>query len=105
MSGGIVQIRPTIGMTFQTLTISTVAVGLDSTKYLDEDGNATRAFLTLEGGQVRYRFDGDDPTSSVGHILDAGGFLVVEGQNQLSTIRFIRSGTSDGAASITYERE
>ena len=105
MSGGIVQIRPTIGMAFQTLTVSTVAVTLDSAKYLNVAGDATSAFATLEGGQCRYRFDGTSPTSGVGHILEPGGFLVVEGQNQMAAIQLIRTGVSDGTLTITYERE
>ena len=105
MSGAIVQIRPTIGMDFETLTISNAAKSLTSSKYVNSAGNATRAFLTLAGGEVRYRYDGSDPTSSVGHVLSSGGFLVIEGQNQMSMIRFIRTGSSDGTASLTYERE
>lgn len=104
-SGGVVQIRPTIGMAFETLTISNSAVGLTSTSYLNTTGNASHAFLTLEGGQVRYRYDGTNPTSSVGHVLDPGGFLLIEGQNQMAAIKFIRTGATDGTASVTYERE
>jgi len=105
MSGSITQVRPTVGFNFSALTISNSAVGIASSLFLSPDGNATVAYLTLEGGQVRYKYSGEDPTASVGHILDPGGFLVITGQNQLSSIKFIRTGGVDGTASITMERE
>jgi hypothetical protein len=92
-------------MAFQNLTISNAAVSLDSTKYLNAAGNAVRAFLTMEGASVRYRYDGVAPTASIGHVIEAGGFLVIEGQNQMENIQFIRSGANNATAMVTFERE
>lgn len=109
MSGSITQVRPTIAYDFETLTVSNDAVGLTATKYRPSTGdankNALKAFITAEGGSVRYRYDGTDPTSTVGHILEAGGFLIADGQHQMEKIRFIRTGNSDGVLQVSYERE
>ncbi len=108
MSGSITQVRPTVAYDFETLVVSNSAVGLTQSKYRPDSGpqdNATKAFLTLEGGQIRYTFHGSNPTTTVGHVLDAGGFLVAEGQHQMEKLKLIRTGSTDGTFSISYERE
>jgi len=109
MSGAIVQIRPAVAFAFETVTISTVAKGLTVATFAPVPGGsqkyATSAYLTLASGQVRYRYDGTDPTSGVGHILDVGSFLVIEGFHQMDKLKLIRTGSADGVISVSYERE
>lgn len=109
MSGSITQQRRYVGFAFETLTISNTAIGLTTNKYrptgADAGKIAEKAFVTCEGGSVRYRYDGEDPTVTVGHILEAGGYLVLEGQNQMNLIKFIRKDGADATLQITYERE
>ena len=103
-SGNIVTTRPTIGYDFETLPVSNTAVGLTASKYAPSGAHcAEHAFVTCEG-EVRYRYDSSDPTASVGHIMQDGSFLIVKGEHQLKTIKFIRT-TSDSTLSVTYERE
>lgn len=107
MSGSIVQFRPTIGYAFEQLSVSTGVQILTPSKYMDSTtaGGATDAFITLNGGNIRYCYDGTSPTSTNGHILLDGGSLVLKGQNQMANFKCIQTGSSGSEISITYERE
>ena len=85
-----------IGFTAGTITPTTAAAG--STR------PAHRAVVTAETAQMRYRYDGTDPTASTGHLLDVGDVLVVEGIVNVQTIRFIRTGATSGTITCSYER-
>jgi hypothetical protein len=68
------------------------------------DGNAhMQAHITLSGGAVRYRYDKQDPTATVGHILSSGDCLEVKSTENVKNIRFIRMGSTSGNLSVTYE--
>ena len=106
-SGAVVRTRPNIGFAFETLTVADSIQVLTPGTYKDNatSGGADSAFITLATAQIRYRYDGGDPSSTVGHILDTGGILILNGQNQMSNFKAIRTGGSSGVLSVTYERE
>jgi hypothetical protein len=106
-SGQVVRTRPNIGFAFESLTVADSIQVLTPSVYKDSvtSGGADSAFITLASGQIRYRYDGGDPTSTVGHILDIGGILILNGQNQMAAFKCIRTGTTSGVISTTYERE
>ena len=103
----VVNQRVTVGFQFETLTVADSVQVLTPSLYKDSttSGGATDAFITLADGQIRYRYDGGDPSSTVGHILDVGGSLVLRGQNQMSQFKCIRTGSTSGTISTSYERE
>lgn len=103
----VVNQRVTVGYSTETLTVADSVQVLTPTKYKDSvtSGGATDAFITLEQGQIRYYYDGTSPTSTTGHILDIGGSLVLRGQNQMSQFKCIRTGTTSGIITVTYERD
>lgn len=108
MSGQVVQTRPTIGFAFETLTVADSVQVLTPSKYKDSatSGGASAAFITLETGSIRYTYDNvTTPTTSVGHLLTAGGSLVLLGQNQMSNFKCIRATGTSGVITTTYERE
>lgn len=74
-----------VAIDFETLTLGTSAEGLSAQRA----GRANRAWLTVEGGGVRYRLDGVDPTATVGHELADGGSLELEHRDQVQRARFI----------------
>jgi len=96
----------TVGFGFETLTIADTVNVLTPALYKDSStsGGALAAFITLETGSIRYRYDNVAPTSSVGHLLTAGGSLVLLGQNQMSQFKAIRATGTSGTLSVTYER-
>jgi hypothetical protein len=52
------------------------------------------AFITLADANIRYWLDGSNPTASVGHVLAAGGDLILESSWELLNFKFIEvSGT------------
>lgn len=98
--------RVTVGYDSESLTVDTNVNVLTPSKYQDSitNGGASEAFITLDTANMRYRYDGGTPTSTVGHILNDGGVLVLKGQNQMSNFKFIQTGASSGSVYVTYER-
>ncbi len=60
------------------------------------------AQITAEGGDMRYRLDGTDPTASIGHLLKTGDTLKLKDLILLKNFRIIRTGSVSGTLSITY---
>ena len=106
-SGSIVQFRPNIGFSFEQLIVTTAVQVLTPTKYAGSDPfeEASTAFLSLDGGDIRYTYDGTTPSATVGHILSNGGALVLTGQNQIKQFKCFKYGNDNSTISITYERE
>ena len=96
----------TVGYAFQTLEVGDKVATLTPSFYSPSVSGqgATVAFLTLEGGAVRYRYDGVEPTTLVGHLLQPGSTLTLLGQSQMSQFRAIRSTATSGSLSVTFER-
>lgn len=106
MSGSIVDFRPKVAFAFETISATGIAQGLTVATFKPSGSAiASEAFLTLSGGDIRYRYDGIAPTASVGHLLSDGGYLRLKGQHQLENFKFILTGTRTGVLSISYERE
>ena len=63
---------------------------------------AKAALISVETQTVRLRFDGGTPTSSVGHLLATGDFVLVRGEDNVARILLIRATGSSGAATLTY---
>ena len=61
-----------------------------------------RIYLTVEEGALRFRVDGGEPGSSVGHELNEGDALDMDG-TEGRRFRVIRSGTVSGKLRVTYE--
>lgn len=96
----------TVGYGFETLSVADSIQVLTPALYKDSatSGGALAAFISLETGSIRYRYDSGNPSSTVGHLLQPGGTLVLLGQNQMSQFKCIRSGSTSGTISVTYER-
>ncbi len=88
----------------EAVTVAGVAIGLTAATYAPAGApGAVRAVLTLEAGQVRYRYDGTDPTATTGHLLEIGDVLMLEGAGNIGRFRAIRTGVS-GTLRVTFER-
>lgn len=77
----------------QSLTVSTSAVGFGTTF------NETTQLVTfdVQANTVRVRWDGTNPTSTSGHILQAGTAYTWN-KAQAQAARFIRISTASGDA-------
>lgn len=94
---------PLLPFAFETITVSSTAVGFTSATYNPATGAAKRALLSCETNPIRFRYDGTNPTTTVGHALAAATMINITGGNAISQFRMIASG-SDSTCSVTYER-
>ena len=88
---------------FETITVATTAIGLTASKLISSP-KPKRAYITVETAQCRFRYDGTDPSSTVGHLLVPTSSILVEGYTQLNNIKFIRTGTTSATLQVTYLR-
>lgn len=66
--------------------------------------HAQGGFLTVETGNIRFTYHGEDPTADSGHLLLSGSTLRLEGIRTISNFRATRSGPVDATIRVTYER-
>lgn len=81
---------------FESITVSTTAIGITSTT-TDPAGRfpTNRCSFTSETADVRYRWDGTDPTATVGQFLAAGATLLMATHEDAVRVRFIRDAGTD----------
>lgn len=89
---------------FETISVSTTAVGFTAGTYTFGGITADMAIATLETDAVRYRDDGVDPTGAVGHVFAANTAVTVCGPQSIKNVRFIRV-TGDASMSVSYYRQ
>lgn len=65
----------------------------------------TEVFCTLETAQIRYTLDGTAPTTTVGHLLEIGDTLTIQGRDNIVNFRAIRTGGTSGTLMITFFRQ
>ena len=92
------------GYAHETITVANTAIGFTAATWRVGEHSGVRAVITATGGQMRYRYDGGNPTTTVGHLLAHGDILVVENAINIVQFRVIQIGTQNGTLSVTYER-
>ena len=83
---------------YESITVANSAIGLTSGTYSD----ATRAEMTLETAQIRFRMDGTNPTSSEGHLVEVGDTITLDSAAQIADFLAIRTGSTSGVLKVTY---
>lgn len=94
---------------YESITVADTAIGCTAATIKpggtgNSSREATKAVITVETAQIRYRYDGTDPTSIEGHILNNNDALVLIGYDAISKFRTIRTGVTSGVIKVTYER-
>ena len=90
---------------FETVTVAGASTALTAATHSPTGGpGAEQALLTLEAGQIRWRADGTAPTAAVGHLLEIGDSLVLDGADTITKFRGIRTGGTSGSLSVSYQR-
>lgn len=103
---------PLTAMTHESVTVDATAggVGLTAANLVyqptanlqyDPVLRAVEALLTLETAQIRWTVDGTAPTTTVGHLLEPGDSLVVQGYAALRAFKAIRTGGTSGTLKVT----
>ncbi|MGH9257354.1 MAG: hypothetical protein ACRD3C_22570 [Vicinamibacterales bacterium] len=87
---------------YEAITVSTTAVGISAgVLQQSTSGQATVCALSVEGAEIRYRFDGVAPTATEGHRIPASTTLPLSGFANLSSLRMIRESGSDATVRVT----
>lgn len=90
---------------YESLTVSTNVMRLTATKVTPVGELSARVVvITIEGADVRYRYDGTDPTADEGHLALSGSTFIVAGINNIRRLRLIRDAGTDATLRITFLR-
>ena len=65
-------------------------------------GRNDQALISVEVAPVRFWLNGDEPTASVGHILEEGERLLIMNRTTLHNVRFIRKDGNDATLRVSY---
>lgn len=88
---------------FETVTVGATAKALTEGTYVDSNNAyAKKALMTIESAQLRWRADGTNPTSTVGHVLNPGDTLTLVGSTNIRNFRAIKVGTNSAKISVSY---
>ncbi len=85
-----------IGLDYEEITVSTVAVRLTAAKA----ELAISAIIQVVSQAVRVRYDGTAPTATAGLYYASGAELAVKGRANLLAARFIRDTGASGDATL-----
>ena len=89
---------------FEEISVDVGVASLNPAVYNPTVGDpAAKAFITAEGGAMRYRIDGQDPTDITGHPLLDSDFLELKSIYLIRKFRAIKQSTTAGKISVTYE--
>lgn len=88
---------------FEQITVANVSIGFTAAT-ITPGGlpEATIASCRLETAEIRWRIDGQVPTTTVGTLLEIGDTIVITGHDSLVRFRSIRTGGSSGTLSCHY---
>lgn len=89
----------------ETITVNT-SIGFTAAKLaaarIETGRDVKQVTCTVEAAQIRAWENGTAPSSSTGHILNIGDVFIVNGDNA-SRFRAIKTGTTNGKISCSYE--
>lgn len=94
-------------VTFETVTFDNTSggVGFTATTLQPTGGPVmTHCEGKLETAQIRIRYDGGAPTTTVGRPVDVGEVIAVDGLAYLQAFRGIRTGGSSGVIAFHCTR-
>lgn len=87
---------------FEQITVAGTSIGFTAAAITPSGSpEASVAACRLETAQIRWRIDGQAPTSSVGTLLEIGDTVVISGHDSMVRFRAIRTGSS-GTLDCTY---
>jgi hypothetical protein len=91
---------------YESISVTNTAVGFTASLVAASAGvrpRCGRAFITAETAQMRFRYDGTDPTSAEGHLLNVGDILTFDDHQSITSFKAIRTGAVSGVIKVTYE--
>ena len=91
---------PVIGpINHESVTVAGTAIGITLTA---SDGILpAAALITVEDAPIRYCVDGTTPTTTVGHLAQAGAVFELINRGEVTNFRAIRQGGASGTIKVT----
>lgn len=95
----------TFATTVLTVT-SSAAVSIPANKLVVGGVYATEAFVSVENGPVRVWYSGNTPTTSAGHLLQAGQWCKLENSHEVANFQVIAvSATATVMVTLEWGRQ
>lgn len=89
---------------FNGATVSSTEQTMTDLGFTDAElSEADIAFITVDGADVRFTYDGTTPTGSVGHLLSNSDKWIVMGNDNIRNLQFIRADSTDAYVAVTLE--
>lgn len=82
----------------QILAVEDTAVGVDA----DKLNNANVIQFYVEGADIRFRYDGGDPTPTVGFPAEVGELVTVDGDDDVKRFLAIRTGGVSASLTVSF---
>jgi hypothetical protein len=90
---------------YENITVADTAIGFTASKLSPASGAKPKIiYCTLETAQIRFRYDGTDPTASEGHLMNVGGVLEIDDLTDMLNFKAIRTGGTSATLRCTFER-
>ena len=86
---------------YESITVSTTAIGITESKMKRGANPCCTAFITLEGANIRFRLDGTAPTTTEGHQLINGQNLTLASPSDIRKFLAIRDDATDATLRVT----
>lgn len=84
----------------EELTVDSAVVSLTPAVY---GSSATFAKVHAEDGAMRYCYDGQNPTSSFGDLLEDGDIIEIPSLYHIKNFKVVKAGNDPGKITVTYE--
>ena len=97
----------TSGYECKSYVVSNTSVGIDAAGWSWTAGNlalAERCVITARSAPIMVRWDGGDPTATLGHYIAADSTLELTGGLNVNNVHLIRASGSDSTVSISLEK-
>lgn len=90
---------------FESVTVAGTAVGLSAATYTPVSGsnNVVVCTMRLETAQIRFRYDGTNPTSSEGMVMEVGDVFTLRGYSLIAQFKAIRTGSTSGVLKVSCD--
>lgn len=89
------------GIAHEKITVDDTVGGVGFTTALA--ANANRIFVTAETADMRFRYCGGAPTTTVGHLIGDGDTLTLYGTQNIKNFRAIKTSETNGVLMATHE--
>lgn len=85
---------------FEQVTIPNTAggTGLTALTY----GTNTKAYISVEGANIRYRIDSGIPTATLGHLVVAGNTIELNSNSDITNFKAITVTATSAVLDCTY---